>query len=465
MPEIIPHPFKGDQRIFPLGIESRAAEGAGDRPVVTVVGTDGSEDRHGSVINPNGWDIESYERNPVVLWGHQAADIPAIGKTINLRRSGGQWLFDIEFATEQWRHMASNLAATTYELMRDGFLNAVSVSFIPKEWADREAKTIPSFFAENVEYKRQELTEISVVNIGSNRNALQKALEAGKLTEEGARMLGLGEHIRISMPIVIVGKSEESAPVVEPPADDAPDFTAMREKIAAILRCCGCYPTYQEPEVVELEPEQKRFEMEAMTDLVVSLTAALDDALHVWRQTVNPQLRSYTSSIALSCMFSIEWLLTRAHEWYGETPTVAAPAMDLEEFERAVGEEGYEPIDLEEIRASRAGAVLNQKNRTRLDQAKALIDDVLASAAKPSEEPEDEERGANVSDNVLRVMHPGPVAPDAKITLRITGPTEPGSVPLSGQPIRITATDSADSRAADESTPQERGLYHILLDE
>ena len=44
---------------------------------------------------------------------------------------------------------------------------------------------------------------------------------------------------------------------------------------------------------------------------------------------------SYSSSVALSCMFSIEWLLNRAQEWYGETPTVNAPAMDLEDFERA----------------------------------------------------------------------------------------------------------------------------------
>lgn len=528
MPEIIPHPFKGEQRIFPLGIESRAAEGAGDRPVVTVVGTDGSEDRHGSVINPNGWDIEPYLRNPVVLWGHQSADIPAIGKTVNLRRSGGQWLFDIEFAVDQWRHMASNLAATTYELMRDGFLNAVSVSFIPKEWKDREAKTIPSFFAENVEYQKQELTEISVVNIGSNRNALQKALEAGRLTPEAARMLGMGEAIRVQMPVIIVGKEApdtvtrvheqrnedatfaigdrvvvrdgadhgeitagSAGEIVEIGShalgikfDDMPDmvhrwytaeeldsesadrgkgkkkkkpmsgmdmkafadfrsqiaaeradFSATREKIAAILRCCGCYPTYEEPEVVELTPEQKRAELDAMTEIVLSLTEAMNDALEAWRNTTRPEMRSYTSSIVLSCMFSIEWLLNRATEWHGATPTVAAPIIDLEEFEREIGNVEMSDENLEiRIRELLALPPLSD------EQKRALFHRFEADIA-----------------DTIRI-----VAPDNRI--RITGIEGSSNAPES-QPIRIVATGSAGDGPAAEPLAPSPSLYRVLLSE
>lgn len=443
MPEIIPHPFKGEQRIFPLGIESRAAADAGDRPVVTVVGTDGSEDRHGSVINPGGWDIEPYLRNPVVLWGHQSTDVPAIGKTINLRRSGAQWLFDIEFATEQWRHMASNLAATTFELMRDGFLNAVSVSFIPKEWKEREAKTIPSFFAENVEYQKQELTEISVVNIGSNRNALQKALEAGKLTEEGARMLGLGEHIRISMPIVIVGKSEPEAqsPSTEPTGGD---ITATREKIAEILRCCGCYPEPM-PQPEPVSEEAKTAEIATLNEIASECLDAIDTAVRGWKTSETDQVRSLCADRTISNMWLFDRCVQMLKDFYGAAFGGEVPAIDLDEAGRAV----------EGLTADRVGAVFSKKNLQKIDQIIDLASELRAAAKKEQVEEEDEERFVTIRSD----------ADPTPKTFRISGQTDPGSVPPSGQPIRITATDSADSRAAEESIPPERDVYRFLLSE
>lgn len=226
MPEILPHPKRGtmdigSERIMPVSGSIRAADGATDEnPVVTIIGTDGSEDRHGSVINPKGWLTASYLRHPLVLWAHGTVEeYPALGQTVALRSVGGAWEFDIRFALGPWKNMRDNLAQFWWEWYRDfGGSLASSVAFLPKKWIDRQAKEMPSFFAENVEYTEQELTEISFVNVPSNRNAVTQAVararSAGKFTDGLASMLGYG----IS-PIVIRTQPEERMPV---PKDKTP---------------------------------------------------------------------------------------------------------------------------------------------------------------------------------------------------------------------------------------------------
>jgi hypothetical protein len=202
--EVLPHPSKSDQRIFPLAITTRAAEGAGDKPVITVSGTDGSEDRHGSMINPDGWDLLQFNRNPVVTWSHQDDTVPAIGRAPNPRRVGGAWDFDIEFAIDQWRdYGGGNLAQLVYRLMKDDYMRAVSVAFIPKKWEDRRAETVPTFFAENIRYLQQELTAISPCNVPSNRNGLKKALVDHVISENEARLLGIGAMFGLDAPYVM----------------------------------------------------------------------------------------------------------------------------------------------------------------------------------------------------------------------------------------------------------------------
>jgi len=221
MPEILPHPKRGtmeigSERIMPIFGQIRAAEGASnDNPVVTIIGTDGSEDRHGSVINPRGWQTAAYLRNPVALWSHGVVEeYPALGQTVSLRSTGGAWEFDIRFALGPWKNMRDNLAQFLWEWFRDfGGPLAASVAFLPKKWRDRQATEMPTYFSENVEYEDQELTEISFVNVPSNRNAIAKAIErarsAGTFTDGMAKMLGF----RIS-PIVIEHGATPLPPVV-----------------------------------------------------------------------------------------------------------------------------------------------------------------------------------------------------------------------------------------------------------
>jgi 2'-5' RNA ligase len=239
-PEILPHPKRGTlnigtERIVPVFGNIRAASGATDeRPIITVTGTDGSEDRHGSVLNPRGWRTGAYMRNPVALWAHgTVAEYPYVGKTLALRNAGGAWDFDIEFLLGPWRNMANNMAAFLWEAYRDAGMGAVSISFIPLKWTDREATTIPSFFAENVEYQETELTEISFVNVPSNRNALAKAFDARR--QLGTANDWLARAIGFEVPIIRLETAAAATRAV-PPFDYASTQINLTGDVAAKMR-------------------------------------------------------------------------------------------------------------------------------------------------------------------------------------------------------------------------------------
>lgn len=231
--EILPHPLRGtmeigSERIMPVRCEIRAADGATDeKPIITITGTDGSEDRHGTPIEAKGWDFSPYRSHPVALWQHgEVKNWPYVGITNDLRSGGGsKWDFSIELLTNQWRHLDVNMPLFLWETYRDFNVAALSVAFIPKTWEPYEATGIPSFFAEGVRYKTQELTEVSFVNVPSNRNATAKTFEKWRGMGRGeglARMLGY----EVS-PIVIRSQPEERMSV---PKDKAPESRADEPK-------------------------------------------------------------------------------------------------------------------------------------------------------------------------------------------------------------------------------------------
>src|SRR5579859_3156048 len=86
----------------PTGVVLRLSVGdpiaATDEALRTIrfVFSDGSVDRAGDTINPNGWELEDFLKNPVALWAHASQD-PPIGRAINVGPTGGKLMGDIEF--------------------------------------------------------------------------------------------------------------------------------------------------------------------------------------------------------------------------------------------------------------------------------------------------------------------------------------------------------------------------------
>lgn len=129
-----------------------------------------SLDRYGEIISANGWQLANYKRNPVFQNAHQYGDIiHTLGKALITDVAGSELVQRVQFAVE-----ANPIARIAYALYKDGFLNAVSVGFVPLRWEDGGPK---SKFRRR--YLEQELLEVSAVAIPANPDALRLGYQAG----------------------------------------------------------------------------------------------------------------------------------------------------------------------------------------------------------------------------------------------------------------------------------------------
>lgn len=152
------------------------------------VATTAVEDRHGEVVSVEGWDMKNFKKNPVLLWAHDHAEI-AVGMAKNLKlvdkgSKSARWVFEPVF------HDLTP-AAKALKALYNGYtdsegnqippvLNSFSVGFRPTEM---EGNT----------YTKQELLEISAVNVPANPEArvmAYKALKGVGTEEETMRELG-----------------------------------------------------------------------------------------------------------------------------------------------------------------------------------------------------------------------------------------------------------------------------------
>lgn len=137
--------------------------------VVSMIGSTPSIDRDGDTIRQSGWDLGAFKKNPVILFGHNH-DIPAIGRANKFKKSKEALVFEeIEFPKEGVHKFADMI----YSLMEAKFIKAGSVGFIPLEMQRRKVEEDePDIFFIPTDFKKQELIEFSIVNVGSNRDAL-----------------------------------------------------------------------------------------------------------------------------------------------------------------------------------------------------------------------------------------------------------------------------------------------------
>jgi HK97 family phage prohead protease len=106
----------------------------------------------------------------VALWAHDSS-APPVGRASNVLVENERLMGDITFADAETYAFAD----TVYRLVKGKFLNAVSVGFLPVEydWSqDDERKW-------GIDFKVQDLLEISVCPVPANPNALGEARAKG----------------------------------------------------------------------------------------------------------------------------------------------------------------------------------------------------------------------------------------------------------------------------------------------
>ena len=82
-------------------------------------------DRYQEVISLDGWELEHYGNNPVVLWGHDHHQLP-VGVATSVEIIDGKMIAKGKFAPHE-------AAQTIRQLYDAGVLRATSVGFLEKE--------------------------------------------------------------------------------------------------------------------------------------------------------------------------------------------------------------------------------------------------------------------------------------------------------------------------------------------
>ena len=149
---------------------------ADKRTIEHVIST-GSEDRDGDTINPKGWILDEFLKNPVVLFGHRH-DVPPVARAIKLKASEK----GLEALTQFPPAGLNQLADTVFEMNRLGYLRSWSVGFDPEKFTAREDG--------GVDFEEQKLLEYSSVPVPANAEAVNLAVSKGIMN---AKMLKLFE--------------------------------------------------------------------------------------------------------------------------------------------------------------------------------------------------------------------------------------------------------------------------------
>jgi HK97 family phage prohead protease len=135
------------------------------RTVTATIST-GSVDRQGDTVDPNGWDLERYLQNPVVLWAHDYRSLP-IARAFDVKVQGKGSRAKLK-ATARFETFP--FADAVFNLIKSGTLNATSVGFIPLEWNFAEDEEDRGYFAMDI--TKAELLEYSIVPVPANAEAL-----------------------------------------------------------------------------------------------------------------------------------------------------------------------------------------------------------------------------------------------------------------------------------------------------
>ena len=156
----------GDDFTCQLAWDERSGEGVVHKTHVSegqgleFVLSDATPDRMGDIIEPGGWDLKNFNKNPVALFNHRS-DFP-IGRWANLRVIDGKLRGHLQLAKKGTSARINEIIS----LVEQNILRAVSVGFVPMT-SEPITKN-----GSGMRFNTSELIETSLVSIPANPNAL-----------------------------------------------------------------------------------------------------------------------------------------------------------------------------------------------------------------------------------------------------------------------------------------------------
>lgn len=201
----------GEKIKLTLSFDSASTKDLGDGVLEAII-TTSAVDRHNENIETGGISYKDYMANPVVLYGHDYEGLP-IGKTLKLtKQMGTQIKARFQLAIEEYP-----FAATVYNMIKSGYLNAVSIGGIVREWSEDYRSIV-----------KMDMVEFSIVPVPANPEALitSRSFEVAVGKSESEVRKEFQDFSRK----ILVDK------IAEIPEDEAKDAIRVLENLTARLK-------------------------------------------------------------------------------------------------------------------------------------------------------------------------------------------------------------------------------------
>ena len=341
--------------------------------------TTNSVDRDREIILPKGLNAKEYLKNAVVLWGHDyhSRALP-LGRNL--------WLKSDEkgiIAKTQY-YIKDEFAKKVYEYRKDGFPLAESIGFIPLEWKDLSGEESQKMGGARRVYTKTLLLEYSDVVIPSNPDAigiarakglLPKEKEIGIKIEETENMIHIpakgqeGKHSGHRIRTIDIDKDKgikarycgECKVVISWLFDkkDPHNWTLAKAK-----KWVKDHEKQATIDVIKIVEENPYIPEDYKEQLEGDEKDMADDAKGKKQEAEEEENKQ-------DKVFSTD-----------EIYKIIKESIELREDNALLKQENEEFIEKMKEFEIKAGAVLNKKNKDKLNKIKILADEVLESAAK-----------------------------------------------------------------------------------
>lgn len=152
------------------GFVSEVKDASGEERSITALVSTNAIDRDEEVLEPQGWRLKNYRKNPVVLFAHRYNE-PPVAKSVWIKRDEKGLLAKMNFAETAF-------ADEIYQMYEGKFMRAFSVGFVPIKYQDYDEEERKAGQPKR-RYTEQELLEYSCVPVPANPEAVVQAMEKG----------------------------------------------------------------------------------------------------------------------------------------------------------------------------------------------------------------------------------------------------------------------------------------------
>ncbi len=226
-----------------LTIRASAPKDKPEPGTLDFIATAETVDSYGDIVKVSGWDMDRFKKNSPFLEQHAMGLVP-LGRVrkwwktqVTVRGEMIRALaMRVEFALDVGSPAQQDRVFTYYDMYRAGFMKAVSVTFLPKEWKrpkDDEEREKLGLGKYGVLFTKQEMIELSAVSVGANADALKLAFgeNRDRELETSTRLSTLEGQLAETRRLLEEIRSASPAGVAGPQSPEGDDAAEGDEQI------------------------------------------------------------------------------------------------------------------------------------------------------------------------------------------------------------------------------------------